>query len=60
MKDTWRLFTRCKSSMLRNMPQPSVRELGDTASVCLVGAVERLLMMGIDFFISLQTLWMQN
>ena len=50
MKDMWRLFTRCKSSMLRNMPQPSVRDLGDTASVSLVGAAEILLMMGIDFF----------
>jgi len=36
--------------MLRNMPQPRVRELGDTASVCLVGAVEILLMMGNEFF----------
>ena len=36
--------------MLINTPQPSVIELGDAASVCLVGTVERLLMMGIEFF----------
>ena len=57
MKDTWRLFTRNKSSIMKNMLLPIVREVGDTASVSLVGAVDRLLMMGIDFFISLQTLW---
>jgi len=36
--------------MLRNMPQPRVRKLGDAASVCLVGAAEMLLMMENEFF----------
>ena len=56
MKDMNCLYAQCKHSIMRNNPLPGIRELGDAASVLLVGAVDRLLMMGIDFFISLQTL----
>ena len=60
MKDAWQLFARYNSSMLRNLPQPSVRYVGETELVSLVGAADRLLIMGIDFFILLQELQMQN